>query len=384
MFKEEVLANNLKKYRKKKKYTQCLLAEKLFVSEQAVSKWECMKGIPSLSKLCDIAEILEVSVDKLLFENETDKRVLLGIDGGGTKTEFVLFYEDGKIINHTILEGCNPNTCGLEKTYDTLKKGINLVMKEPLSISAVFAGIAGCGASENGLNVKNFLVGLFPNINIVCSSDVLNVIASANISNKSIGVICGTGSVVYANVEEDMNRAGGWGYLLGDACSGFSIGRDALRAALAEEDGTGEKTLITQLAEKKFGGIIKDGLNEIYLEDKSYIASFAPLIFEAYEKGDKVASEILKRNSSELAGLINHMANKNDCDDTVVLSGSIFKNTRIYDDFMRSFLDEKLNIVIPDLPPIYGACVQCMRMINSESDKFKKVFAKEYKKLKRE
>ena len=41
MFQAEVLSANIKKYRSKLGLTQPELAEKLFVSSQAISKWEC-------------------------------------------------------------------------------------------------------------------------------------------------------------------------------------------------------------------------------------------------------------------------------------------------------------------------------------------------------
>ena len=52
--------------RKSKKLTQAKLAEKLFVSEKTVSKWENGKGIPDTSLLLNLCEILNVSLNELL------------------------------------------------------------------------------------------------------------------------------------------------------------------------------------------------------------------------------------------------------------------------------------------------------------------------------
>ena len=60
----------------------------------------------------------------MLLNYEAKGRSLLGIDGGATKTEFVLFYEDGHVLNRITLEGCNPNVCGIEKSCAILKSGI--------------------------------------------------------------------------------------------------------------------------------------------------------------------------------------------------------------------------------------------------------------------
>lgn len=56
----------LAEQRKAKGYTQKTLAEKLFVSDKAVSKWERSLSMPDISLLIPLAEILEVSVTELL------------------------------------------------------------------------------------------------------------------------------------------------------------------------------------------------------------------------------------------------------------------------------------------------------------------------------
>lgn len=61
---------NLKKYRQSKGYSQSELAEKLYVSRQCVSKWE--KGVtePDLKMLTKISELLDVSIDVLIKDND--------------------------------------------------------------------------------------------------------------------------------------------------------------------------------------------------------------------------------------------------------------------------------------------------------------------------
>ena len=56
----------IKASRQEKDMTQSTLAEKLGVTAQAVSKWERGQSFPDLSRLDDLAEILEVSVAYLL------------------------------------------------------------------------------------------------------------------------------------------------------------------------------------------------------------------------------------------------------------------------------------------------------------------------------
>ena len=59
-------SENLKNARKAKNMTQLDLASKLFVTKQAVSKWELGKGYPDPETLPLISEILEISIDELM------------------------------------------------------------------------------------------------------------------------------------------------------------------------------------------------------------------------------------------------------------------------------------------------------------------------------
>lgn len=60
----------LQYFRKKSNLTQEELAEKLFVSRTAISKWESGRGMPSISSLKAISEVFNVSIDELLSSEE--------------------------------------------------------------------------------------------------------------------------------------------------------------------------------------------------------------------------------------------------------------------------------------------------------------------------
>ena len=60
------IGNFIMTERKARKLTQAKLAEKLFVSEKTISKWENGNGIPDTNLLQKLCEILEISVNELL------------------------------------------------------------------------------------------------------------------------------------------------------------------------------------------------------------------------------------------------------------------------------------------------------------------------------
>ena len=67
-------AENLKSLRKAKNLAQSDLAEKLFTSPQTISRWESGDGEPSLDLLISLAEILDVSADRLIAGNSSPNR----------------------------------------------------------------------------------------------------------------------------------------------------------------------------------------------------------------------------------------------------------------------------------------------------------------------
>ena len=57
--------------RKKQNLTQAELAEKLSITDRAVSKWECGKSMPDSSIMLELCEILKISVNE--FSKVFDK-----------------------------------------------------------------------------------------------------------------------------------------------------------------------------------------------------------------------------------------------------------------------------------------------------------------------
>lgn len=225
------LNENIRKYRVLCGFTQTKLANELFVTPQTISKWELGLAVPDLQNLCKLSEILNVSLDAL-FVAQSDKKLCIGIDGGGTKTELVLCEIDGHIKKRIVLEGCNPNDIGIKKGFEVIKRGIDSLITANQNISAIFAGVSGCLVGNNRKKLLEYLKNEYQGVNITVKSDICNVILSHenSLSSKCITVICGTGSVLFANDGSSLNRIGGWGYLIDNAGSGFDIGRDCLHA----------------------------------------------------------------------------------------------------------------------------------------------------------
>lgn len=74
------ISEQLKKYRTERGITQEELSEKLFVSRQAISKWEKGEANPDLENVVKLAEIFEVSLDELVLAKEQTEVIKTDFD----------------------------------------------------------------------------------------------------------------------------------------------------------------------------------------------------------------------------------------------------------------------------------------------------------------
>lgn len=66
-----IIGNNIQKYRQRLGLSQQSLADALFVTQQAIQKWETGKSVPQADKISEIAKILHVSVSDILLDHTT-------------------------------------------------------------------------------------------------------------------------------------------------------------------------------------------------------------------------------------------------------------------------------------------------------------------------
>jgi transcriptional regulator with XRE-family HTH domain len=219
MFQKQTFTNNLRAARKRAGLSQQALARALYISTQAVSKWERGEAVPDLTHVCRLAEILQISVDELLDVRRSEE-ALIAVDGGGTKTEFVLISLSGRLLKRLVLPGSNPNSVTVAGATDILCRGIDNLQREGRRILGIFVGGAGFYSGKNGASVEESLQKVYPGIKIRCESDICNVLACAEDPKNAIAVICGTGSVVYATQKGKLLRCGGGGWRLETLGSG--------------------------------------------------------------------------------------------------------------------------------------------------------------------
>ena len=318
--------------------------------------------LPSIEKLCDLAKLLAVSLDVLLDNRPSNTKCFIGVDGGGTKTEFVLMDENGRCLNKIVLEGCNPNLCGLEKTLEILNHGIDLLRPQDMSVLGIFVGASGFATADYASVVQKALSKAYPDQKIGCITDISNVIACSVSPDACIAAISGTGNVVYSKYQGEFRRFGGTGYRFEGGGSGYDMGREAISHTLRVGDGLEKPSRLSQLVTEKLGGSAWSYIQDFYKQEPAYIASFAPLVFQGAKEKDPVSDEILRRNAEHMIRLIlcakeYHPEVKN-----VILAGSIFQKSEAFYHLVSQGIKGELSVEQSKLPPVWGACLQCIKM----------------------
>lgn len=287
-------------------------------------------------------------------------KYLLGIDGGGTKTEFLLCDLNGKEIRRLFLGGSNPANKGMDNTCTVLENGITQICNGfPFSEISVFAGIAGSKSGENQKYINDFL-SRFCFASYACGSDIDLALEVALKGENGVAVIMGTGIVAFARSGKKLHRSGGYGYMIDKGGSGFCFGSDALNAAFEFIDGRGGSETILKLVEKRLGKSLESSVAQIYEGGASFVASFAPVVFEAYNIGDSVAAEIINRNANEAAKIIN--AAKKNANEKVVICGGLCKQKEILDPFLMKYIEGDSSLEFLDQPMVHGAISLAGRM----------------------
>ncbi|MBE6606020.1 MAG: XRE family transcriptional regulator [Ruminococcaceae bacterium] len=361
-------------YRNKLGMTQAELAEKMHVSFQAISSWECGNTLPDLDNLCELSSVLGVPVDTLLRnQNFSDEQSFIGIDGGGTSTEFALFTNKGRILKCFKLPGTNASNVGVSYVLSIFCQGIDCCLSTGRPVKGIFMGCAGGLLDE----VYKKLSEIYPDIPIHIDSDGVNALLSAD---GDAAMICGTGMVFFRHEPNgSYKKFAGWGHEFGDYGSAYNYGREAICAARAYEDGVKLSSLIYSIMKENLGAqTIKAGTNE--LKDVSEIAGKAYIIFEAYKQNDPYAEEIIHSEMKRLARVVQSVCPKGG---RIIACGGINQHYgNITLPILKQYVSENTEFILPALPPIYGACRAACRYFDIPTDEgFFKTFSSDYRKI---
>ena len=277
---------------------------------------------------------------------------IIGVDGGGTKTEAIAYDLDGREISR--------GYAGLGNILidkDTALKNIELSIlecTEKLKLDDcvyLCLGLAGCEAGDNKVIIQQYLKGRF-NCPIKVINDGEIALSALLKGNDGIMTIAGTGSITIGKYNGKEVRVGGWGHLIGDQGSGYFIVMAAIKIIFTEHDlGLTDSMLTKEIFRATNCENRKQLLQFVYNSNKGEIAALVPVILKMCENGDNTCTQILKDAGVDLAKntirAIKLLGVKGTI--KVAIKGSIITKIQIVkDEFKNEFVRNTIKIQLYD------------------------------------
>ena len=285
----------------------------------------------------------------------------IAIDGGGSKTDAVLFDENGHILYRKVGKGGNATDMGVAEAQRRMWETLDNVFKNaPGPISALYGGIA--GVDPNGDIYSDGIKERYESESVRIEDDGF-MLLSGTVGHADGGaMVCGTGSSLFVRKNGiEAAHIGGKGYLIDTGGSGFEIGQQAIRMAMRSLDGRIGPTVLTELLREHIGHELDCTVVPIvHKGGRPYIAGFAPLVFQGRKMGDAVCMEIFEQQSSLMADLTHAAAKHFDDDFPVVIGGGIAAHFPEYVEAIKAKAHPRAHVMLQSAPPVYGAAVEAM------------------------
>ena len=301
----------------------------------------------------------------------------IAIDASGGKTESVLIDQTGKVLKHTLSSGANPLDIGAELASTRICNSLNDLKKEVPEdgkLAGVFCSVSAIHYFPYIKETIKKAAGRVPcNLESVVSPVLAAVLGK---EEDCVGMISGTGSYCYVKIKGKENHYfGSSGYLLDIGGSAYTIAQQGLVAVLRELDGRGEKTVLTELVQGHIGGDLLEHLPVIYVGGREYIASFSHLVFEAWRKGDKIATKIIEDNANCYIESLTKAREMIGKPFKVAIGGGVFREEPDYVELVKKGAPKDCEFIMIDVPAVYGCALEALWEDNQEvPEDFKKNF----------
>lgn len=296
-------------------------------------------------------------------------KVILAIDGGGSRTRCLAIDERGKTLgtvetgasNHLLVE----RETVVRSLSESIEKALTQSDLKRADIACVSAGLAGVdydGAGEE--EMKRVLRGLGFSRTVI-NGDMVIAHAGALAGKYGVMALAGTGSSILGiGKNGERVKVGGWGPIFGDEGSAYRIGQMALRAAARDFDGFDAKTALTEAVKNALGiSDFKEAVNLVYVKGLEIreIAALSRAAYEVAEAGDVAARKIFLQAGEELAeGVATAIAQLSMSGEAIEVSyqGSVLESCSLVRESFTARLarcEPQAEIVPPKYAPVIGA-----------------------------
>ncbi|HEY9229999.1 MAG TPA: BadF/BadG/BcrA/BcrD ATPase family protein, partial [Gemmatimonadaceae bacterium] len=242
--------------------------------------------------------------------------IVIGIDGGGSKTHAMVADEQGRTIAETVGPGSAIVPGRAEQSANVIAEVVHDVLAScemtHVTPRVLCVGVAGAGREAQRQELWQALVSRDLATELVIHSDFSIALDDAFGDGPGILLISGTGSVAFGRGPTGTTeRCGGWGPVAGDEGSGAWIGRRALSVVTAAADGREPETgltgaVLTSAQVNETSDLVAWAANTT----PAQLATLAPVVMSVAESGDLRANAIVTLAVEELVLHVRALARK--------------------------------------------------------------------------
>lgn len=308
-------------------------------------------------------------------------KTFLGVDGGGSKTRFVLIDERGEVLASHREGSAYYLEIGLDSTREMLVGGIQQTLRQagvPESdLTYAFISLPSYGEDQSLIELLDALPSAaLPGRRYQCDNDMVCAWAGALAGADGVTVASGTGSIAYGEFQGRAERAGGWGELFSDEGSSYWLAREGLRLFSRMSDGRTARGPLYELIRRHFK--LERDLDlcaAIYGEDaaqRSQLAQLSQIVTKAASEGDAAATGLIEQAAGELADLVEAVTEKlaipPEMSVLVSYTGGMFRmGERLTVPLLTKLQLRSARYLLqqPRFPPEIGAALQAARLHES-------------------
>ena len=296
----------------------------------------------------------------------------LGVDGGGTKTEFVCIDDAGKVVARAVTGTTYHLEIGVDEVERRLAEGIGAICAPlgiaPVEFDQVFFGLPAYG--EHGAVDPELHAAcgrLLGHSRYTCDNDMVCGWAGSLACEDGINIVAGTGSIGYGERQGLTARVGGWGELFGDEGSAHWIAIQGLALFSRMSDGRAPKGPLHAYVTDAFSLRSDLELCERVMSGggmpRGQVAGLANLVSKAAAVGDVQAGAILTKAAGELFAMASALRARlgfpNDAATPISWSGGVLLRQPIIREAFVALLDRAGGFasVEPRHSPAYGAAL---------------------------
>lgn len=292
-------------------------------------------------------------------------RYFLGVDGGGSKTTAVVFNEKGEFLGKACGESINYYSVGIENARKAMTDIINALPVKEFDCAVI--GMSALAERATAEETERFCGDIIISNKIIMDSDLFVALEAMETEGECAVVISGTGSMaVCRNADGTISHAGGFGYILGDEGSGYSIGINAIKTAIRAAENCIPATALTDKCIEYFSVNNIYDLIDLFYEktvSRKNIAAFSKEVMLCAENGDETALEIIKSEAKLLSQTTLSLLKSKNPDTPIGLWGGVFQHNAIFRDAFKNHLSESSfsNVKLLNFTPETGAILCCYR-----------------------